>query len=104
MAVTPARDRDHDVAPRNPCARSVIRRTSSGVSVTSAAGAPIDAHLNRPLRHFPTPPPPSPAGSPHAAQPPPRNSVSGTLYLPFRVEGSTLRINMVRMRKEKPVR
>src|SRR5690242_15492057 len=62
MAVTPplealepldARDRGHDVAPRNPCARSIIRRTSSGESVTSAAGASIGPHHNRRLRHFP---------------------------------------------------
>src|SRR5690348_6941715 len=62
MAATPAleplepleaRDRGQDVAPRNPCARSVIRRTSSGESVTSAAGASIGPHHNGRLRHFP---------------------------------------------------
>src|SRR2546429_2500971 len=56
MVVTPllgARDRGHDAAPRNPCARSVIRRTSSGESVTSAAGASIDPHHNRRPRHSP---------------------------------------------------
>src|SRR5580698_1952818 len=36
MTGTPPRRED---APRNPCARSVIRRISSGVIVTSAAGA-----------------------------------------------------------------